>query len=60
MGPARCFAGEKQPGFQRSILDTAHHSAAEILVIDIGRGGTELAIDTYLDADIAITVTSFA
>ena len=57
VGPARCFAGENQPGFQRSILEAAHHSPGEILVIDIGRGGTELAIDTYLDADIAITVT---
>ena len=45
------------PVFNVPILEAAHHSPGEILVIDIGRVRTELAIDTYLDADIAITVT---
>ncbi|MEE2786106.1 MAG: P-loop NTPase [Myxococcota bacterium] len=55
-GPDRQLSGESDETVMRAVIAAAHASPSDILIFDIGRGSTELAMDTYLDADLALSV----
>ena len=57
-GPLRSHIGQPSDTLRQQILEDAYTASADILVFDLGRAHDELSMDVYLDADVAITVST--
>ena len=57
-GPVRSQLGRDVQGMREGILNSVNAAPADILVFDLGRAQDALSMDIYLDADVAITLSS--